>query len=147
MRGMKTNLGDGSLDQLLPTILKGDEMQPLPVDMPTREEWTEYYGKLAEHFRELGITLSSEPLTLDVPADEPAIVERAGHGAQLGTINPEDVKLLLQWRDAALRTSKHLGMLPEEFGAYVLLCRAVGHVPEVGGRKRPDLLGTKESAG
>lgn len=52
----------------------------------------------------------------------------------------EHIKALLEWRDAALRTCPHLGMLSHEMGAYLLLCRETGHVPEIGGRKRPDLL-------
>lgn len=51
-----------------------------------------------------------------------------------------DVVELLVWRDAAMRTCEHLGMLPSEFGAYIRLCRATSHVPQVGKQPRPDLL-------
>ena len=31
-------------------------------------------------------------------------------------------------------------MTSDEMGAYLLLCKAVGKVPVIGGRERPDLI-------
>ena len=52
----------------------------------------------------------------------------------------DHVRVLLNFRDVALRNCKHLGMTSDEMGAYLLLCKAVGKVPVIGGRERPDLI-------
>lgn len=56
------------------------------------------------------------------------------------------IRVLLEWRDAAMRTCPHLGMSGDEMGAYLVLCRKIGKAPHVGGAPRPDLLECAEEA-
>ena len=55
-------------------------------------------------------------------------------------LDKDNIRSLLEWRDAALRTCGHLGMYVDELAAYVYLCKAVDKVPVIGGRNRPELV-------